>query len=200
MTGKRDRSTRAVPHLALQEGRETVLDEVDALLLRRVMETGSLTSASRLAGISYRNAWGRIRRMESKFGTRILKSSTGGATGGGSSLTPEALSLIREFRRMRKYLFDAIDDQDSAGNVRYKLSARNQFRVRVTEIKRGDITSMISMASTAPVKLTSIISNEAVDDLGVAQGDEVDAVVKSTEVMIAKGNGNLRIGTRRKNK
>ena len=186
MNRRRGGSAKAVPHLALQAGRETVLDETDALLLRRVSEPGSLTSAARLVGISYRNAWGRIRKMESKFVSRILQSSAGGVTGGGSSLTPEALSLMREFRRMRKYLFDAIDDQESAGNVRYRLSARNQFRVKVIGIERGDITSMIRMASAAPIELTSIISNDAVDDLGLAEGDEVDAVVKSTEVMIAK--------------
>jgi molybdate transport system regulatory protein len=191
MTGPRKEETRPVPHLALQAGRETLLDEVDALLLRRVSETGSLVAAAKSIGISYRNAWGRIKRMEARFGLKILSSSSGGATRGGSSLTPEGVSIIKEFRRMRRYLFDALEDQESAGNVRYKLSARNLIRARVSKVERGDITSLVKMVSTGPVNLTSIISNDAVDDLGITEGEDVDAVVKSTEVMIAKRDGLL---------
>jgi len=191
MSRARGTKAMAVPHLAIQAGNETVLDEVDALLLRDILETGSLTAAAKRVGISYRNAWGRIRKMESRLGTQILRSSTGGPAGGSSSLTPQGESLIKEFRRMRKYLFNAMEDQESAGNVRYRLSARNLIRAKVSKVERGDITSLVKMVATGPVNLTSIISNDAVDDLGISAGEEVDAVVKSTEVMIAKRDGFL---------
>jgi len=178
--------SKPMPHLSFEIGSKVVLDEIDARLLRRVSETGSLTEAARLLGISYRNAWGRIRKMESSTGVRIMSAQSGGATGGGSSLTPEGLALFREFRRTRKYLFNALDEMEAAGNVRYKLSARNLVGAKVLEVERGDITSKITMTSKAPVRLTSIISNEAVDDLGLKVGDEVEAIVKSTEVMVAK--------------
>jgi len=177
---------KPVPHLSLQDRDQTVLDEVDALLLRRISETNSLTKAAKIIGISYRNAWGRIKKIEGDLGKRVLKTRIGGTDGGSSILTPEGISLFREYRTMRKYLFNALDDRESAGNVRYKLSARNLVAARVTEIERGDITSLIRMASTSRVRLTSIISNEAVDDLGLRKGDRVEAIIKSTEVMIAK--------------
>jgi molybdate transport system regulatory protein len=170
----------------MEDKRRAVLEEADALLLRRISETNSLTEAAKLLGISYRNAWDRIKRMESGSGKKILESRAGGATGGSSRLTPDGISLLGEFRRVRKYLFNAMDDRDSAGNVGYKLSARNRVRAKITGIERGDITSMIKMAAEDPVALTSIISNEAVQDLGLHEGDEVQAIVKSTEVMIAK--------------
>ena len=179
-------SVKPVPHLTFQSDRQTVLDETDALLLRRISEKGSLTDASRVVGISYRNAWGRIKRLESIYGVRILDTKIGGATGGSAKLTPQGMALFKEFRHMRKYLFNALGDSESAGNVRYKLSARNTLGAKVIGIERGDITSLIRMASPAPVHLTSIISNEAVDDLGLRVGDRVQAIVKSTEVMIAK--------------
>ncbi len=178
--------SKPIPHLSFEIGSRVVLDEVDARLLRRVSETGSLTQAARLLGISYRNAWGRIKKMESTAGVRIISAQSGGAMGGGSSLTPEGMALFKEFRRTRKYLFNALDDREAAGNVRYKLSARNLVGARVLEVERGDITSKITMTSKAPVRLTSIISNEAVDDLGLQAGDDVEAVIKSTEVMVAK--------------
>ncbi|HXW94378.1 MAG TPA: TOBE domain-containing protein [Nitrososphaerales archaeon] len=179
-------TVRPVPHLSFQSDQQTVLDETDALLLRRISETGSLSKAARRVGISYRNAWGRIKRMESDFGVRLIDTKVGGTAGGSARLTSQGLTLFKEFRHMRKYLFNAVDDSESAGNVSYKLSARNMIGARVTSIERGDITSMIRMATLARVTLTSIISNEAVDDLGLGAGDHVQAVVKSTEVMIAK--------------
>jgi len=179
-------SVKPIPHLTFQSDRKVVLDETDALLLRRISERGSLTDAARMVGISYRNAWGRIKKLESNYGVRILDTQVGGPTGGSARLTSQGQALFREFRHMRKYLFNAVDDSESAGNVRYKLSARNVIAARVTAVERGDITSLIRMASLAPVTLTSIISNEAVDDLGLGVGDHVQAIVKSTEVMIAK--------------
>lgn len=177
---------KAVPHLSLQSDRTVVLDETDALLLRRVSETNSLTEAAKMLGISYRNAWGRIRKAEALLGWPILKTEVGGGGGGSSRLTAEGLALFKQFRKTRKYLFNALDDSDSAGNVRYKLSARNMMEAKIVKIERGDVTSLIRMVTEAPVGLTSIISNEAVDDLGLGEGDAVAAVVKSTEVMIAK--------------
>jgi len=189
------RRVKPVPHLSFQSDKGVVLDEVDARLMRRISETGSLAEAARILGISYRNAWGRIRKLESAYGRRILDTRVGGTSGGGAELTPEGLKLFREFRHIRKYLFNVLDDTESAGNVRYKLSARNILGAKVIGIERGDITSLIRMSSPAPVSLTSIISNEAVDDLGLRVGDSVQAVVKSTEVMIAKP-----LSTRRRRK
>lgn len=172
----------------MQSDEHVVLDETDALLLRRISETNSLTEAAKLLGISYRNAWGRIRRIEARYGKRILETKTGGQEGGSSKLTPQGTALFREFRSVRKYLFNALDDREAAGNVRYKLSARNIISAKVARVQRGDITSLIRMTSTEPIELTSIISNEAVDDLALHEGDDVVAVVKSTDVMVAKSS------------
>lgn len=173
-------------HLSLEDKKQTVLDETDALLLRRISETNSLTEAAKLLGISYRNAWDRVKRIESGSGKKILESRAGGASGGSSRLTPDGMALFREFRRVRKYLFNAIDDRASAGNVGYKLSARNRIRAKITGIEKGDITSRVKLVSANPVSLTSIISKEAVEDLGLQEGDEVEAIIKSTEVMVGK--------------
>jgi molybdate transport system regulatory protein len=177
---------KSVPHLSLQSNRKTVLDELDAMLLWKISETNSLTEAAGRLGISYRNAWGRIRRIESDIGTRILETKAGGAAGGSSRLTPQGVSLLKGFRSTRSYLFNALEDREGAENVYYKLSVRNRIGARILGIERGDVTSLIKMAATVPITLTSIISNEAVEDLELHQGDEVVAIVKSTEVMVAK--------------
>ena len=166
--------------------KRTVLDEVDARLLRRISETNSLTEAAKLLGISYRNAWDRINRMESRTGKKILESKAGGASGGSSRLTADGTALLREFRRVRKFLFNALEDRASAENIGYKLSARNRIGAKIIEIEKGDITSKIKMVTANPVALTSIISKEAVEDLDLQEGDQVEAIIKSTEVMVGK--------------
>jgi molybdate transport system regulatory protein len=173
-------------HLSLAEGKQVVLDQTDALLLRRISETSSLTEAAKLTGISYRNAWDRIQSFEKTLGTKIVETKVGGATGGGATLTPEGVSLLHDFRKVRKYLFEALDEPENMGHASFKLSARNRLRVRITNVHKGDVTAAIKMKVTVPAELTSIISREAVDDLDLKEGDEVVAIVKSTEVLIAK--------------
>jgi molybdate transport system regulatory protein len=181
------RSLKPRFHLSLENGeKQALLDETDALLLRRISESNSLTDAAKLAGISYRNAWDRLNRLETTLGAKVVETKVGGTKGGGTRLTQEGANLLNEFRQLRKYLFNALEDEEFRGHVAYKLSARNRFKAKIVEVQRGSITSEIKMLVLQPGKLTSIISNEAVDDLALKENDEVEAVIKATEVIIAK--------------
>jgi molybdate transport system regulatory protein len=173
-------------HLALEGKKQVVLDQKDALLLRRISETHSLTDGAKLAGMSYRNAWDRVKAIEANVGQKIIKTKVGGASGGGTELTPLGAQLFHDFRKVRKYLFNALDDRESMDNAGYKLSARNKLKAKVTKVEKGPITASVKMTVTLPAELTSIISREAVEDLDLKEGDEVEAIIKSTEVMIAK--------------
>jgi molybdate transport system regulatory protein len=168
------------------KSKEITIDQVDALLLRRIGETGSIADAARSVGISYRNAWGRITKLEASVKQSLVKRKPGGREGGEAELTPFAKELLGEFRRTRKYLFGALDDRENWENLAYRLSARNRISARVTSVKAGDMASEVKLVTTAKGTLTSLISNEAVRELGLKEGDEVEAVIKSTEVMIAK--------------
>jgi molybdate transport system regulatory protein len=182
-----DLKLQPVFRLSLEgERQHTVLDQTDALLLRYIGETKSLSSAARRAGISYRNAWDRVRKVEQTLGRRLVETKVGGSDGGGAALTPDGAALLREFRRLRRYLFDALDEREFWMQASYKLSARNRWKAKVAKVERGNVISQIKMVTVGPVALTSIISNEAVDDLGLEEGQEVEAIVKSTEVMVGK--------------
>jgi len=67
-----------------------------------------------------------------------------------------------------------------------KISARNQLKGRVVEVRKGQTTAHVRVDVGNGIIVTSSITNEAVDDLGLAVGDEVTAVVKASDVMIAK--------------
>ena len=67
-----------------------------------------------------------------------------------------------------------------------KLSARNQLRGKVISVEKGSITAKIKVEITVPAVITSVITKEAVEDLDLKVGDEVAAVIKSTEIMVSK--------------
>jgi len=68
-----------------------------AELLRRVDGLHSLRAASMSMGMAYSKAWTIIRNSESFFGFKLLTTSTGGKSGGGAVLTPEAIALLRNY-------------------------------------------------------------------------------------------------------
>ena len=65
-----------------------------------------------------------------------------------------------------------------------RLSARNQIKGTVVEVTKGATTSHVRVDIGGTV-MTSSITNEAVDDLGIKVGGKVIVVVKASDVMIA---------------
>ena len=66
-----------------------------------------------------------------------------------------------------------------------KLSARNVFKGKVVEVKKGAVAAQVRVDIGGGNVLTSMITVDAVDDLGIKHGDQVSVVIKSTEVMLA---------------
>jgi len=65
------------------------------------------------------------------------------------------------------------------------INVRNQFKGKVREIIRGDVVSEVDV-ETAWGIVTSVITTRSVDELQLKPGSDVVALVKSTEVSIAK--------------
>ena len=66
-------------------------------LLRLIQSTGSINAAAKEMGIPYRKAWTYLDAMEKRLGYPLVSRQKGGAGGGNSSLTPEALQLLEGF-------------------------------------------------------------------------------------------------------
>ena len=66
-----------------------------------------------------------------------------------------------------------------------RISARNQIKGIVVEVKKGATTSHIRVDIGDGKIMTSSITNEAVDELGIKAKDQVTVVVKASDVMIA---------------
>jgi molybdopterin-binding protein len=65
-----------------------------------------------------------------------------------------------------------------------KLSARNKIRARVTEITRGEAAANVVLDANG-IRLVASITVEAVRELGLAEGSEVTAIVKASDVILA---------------
>jgi molybdopterin-binding protein len=66
-----------------------------------------------------------------------------------------------------------------------RISARNQIKGSVVEVKKGATTSHIRVDIGNGKIVTPSITNEAVEDLGLKAKDQVTVVIKASDVMIA---------------
>lgn len=70
-------------------------------------------------------------------------------------------------------------------------SARNRFAGTVVSVRRDALVALVEVQA-GPHRLVSMVTREAVDELGLEPGSEVVCVVKSTDVMVevpSRSNG-----------
>lgn len=65
-----------------------------------------------------------------------------------------------------------------------KLSARNVITGKVVSVTKGATTAHLKIEVAPGIVLTSSITNESVDDLGLQNGKQVKAIIKSSDVII----------------
>lgn len=65
-----------------------------------------------------------------------------------------------------------------------QISARNQIKGKIVEVIKGTTTPHVRIDIGGAV-VTASITNEAVDDLKLAVGKDVNAVIKASDVMVA---------------
>ncbi len=67
-----------------------------------------------------------------------------------------------------------------------KISARNQFPGRVVAVQKGQTTGHVRIEIAGGVVVTASITNESIDELGLAVGDSATAIIKASDVMVGK--------------
>jgi molybdate transport system regulatory protein len=78
--------------IAIGPGKVDLLEAIDA--------TGSITAAAKALGMSYRRAWLLVETMNRCFVTPVASTEAGGASGGGTRLTPTGAEVVRRYRSM----------------------------------------------------------------------------------------------------
>jgi molybdopterin-binding protein len=67
------------------------------------------------------------------------------------------------------------------------FSARNRFPGIVRSIEVDGVMALVEIEA-GPHRITSVITRDAVESLGLKEGDEATAVVKATSVMVMRGH------------
>jgi molybdate transport system regulatory protein len=80
---------------------EYVFGEGRAELLRCIEEFGSIKKSASALKMSYRHAWGQIRKMEGRLGIKLVETQVGGRGGGKADLTDAAKELLLKYDELR---------------------------------------------------------------------------------------------------
>jgi molybdate transport system regulatory protein len=164
-----------------------ILGKGGAEILREIEAEQSLSKAAEKLGMSYRYVWNYVQKIHRTLGEKVVETYKGGKSGGGGAkLTAIGKELLEEYSRLEGCLGEFLARTNSLEVRRLKLSARNQLKGKVVSVEKGVITAKVKVEVKAPATITSVITKEAVEDLNLKVGDEVEVVVKSTEVMIGK--------------
>jgi molybdate transport system regulatory protein len=67
-----------------------------------------------------------------------------------------------------------------------RLSARNQLNATIDSVQLGEVMATVKVTLPDGQHLTAAITRDSAEDLGLAAGDAVKVIIKSTEVMIGK--------------
>ncbi len=164
-----------------------VLGEGGAEILKRIQEYKSLSRAAKKLGMSYRYLWGYLKNVEENLGGKVLETFKGGkAGGGGARLTKLGANVLDEYEQLEHDLSEMLSKARYSEVRELKISARNRLKGKVTSVEKNGITAKVKVEVAGPVIVTALISKEAVEDLRIKKGDMVEAIVKATEVIIAK--------------
>ncbi|MDR0513717.1 MAG: TOBE domain-containing protein [Coriobacteriaceae bacterium] len=65
------------------------------------------------------------------------------------------------------------------------ISARNQLAGTIAQVNKGAVNGHVVITLADGVRLTASITNEAIDSLGLAEGQKALAIIKATDVLVA---------------
>ena len=166
---------------------EALLGKGGAEILETINDVKSISKAAKTAGMSYRYVWNYLAKLEKRLGEPVVNTYKGGSKGGGgATLTELGTKLLNEYHRAENYMSELMGDETQWEDIGLKISARNRLKGTVQQVDKGIITAKVKIKIEAPAVITAIISKEAVEELGVKVGDTIEAVIKATEVMVAK--------------
>ena len=88
---------------------EGIIEEDRYKLLQKIKEKGSLKAAVEEMKISYRKAWGDLKKAESLLGYELIVRHRGGKAGGQSYLTEKAIKLLEAYDVLHTKMDDAVE-------------------------------------------------------------------------------------------
>ena len=176
-------------------------------LLAALAQCGSITAAAKQVGLSYKAAWEAIDTMNNLAGEPLVQRSTGGKGGGGTRLTARGAQLVENFtmveqlhhdflERLNRQAAGVADDVALFSRFKMRTSARNQFFGTVTRVVPGAVNDEIELAIAGGQKMVAIVTRESTDNLALAPGRQVFALIKSSSVIVMTAGEGVRLSAR----
>ena len=88
---------------------KAIFGEGRLTILNAVARHGSIHAAAKELHMSYRAVWGKIKDTEDRLGKPLLVKQVGGASGGGSELTPMGERLVEKFSELQKHVENEVE-------------------------------------------------------------------------------------------
>jgi molybdate transport system regulatory protein len=193
--------------LSLRRADKTFLGGDRIGLLEAIDRFGSITRAAREVGISYKTAWDAVDAMNNAAERPLVDRAAGGPGGGGTVLTNEGRETIRLYRvlhdehqefikRLEGRLGDVGRFYSLLRRVAMRVSARNVFQGKVTAVRKGAVSTEVTLALKGGGTVCSVITNESAGVLGLKTGIEAHAIFKASAVILGKGLHDAKVSAR----
>ncbi len=193
--------------LALRRADRTFLGDDRIALLEAIDRCGSISRAAREVGISYKTAWHAVDAMNNAAEKPLVSRAVGGVGGGGTTLTDTGKAAVRMYRvlqgehkrfvrRLENQLGDIGRFYSLLRRVAMRVSARNLFPGKVAEVRKGVVSTEVTLALKGGETLCAVITNESADVLGLKAGAEAYAFFKASDVILVKDFHDAKVSAR----
>jgi len=184
-------------HFAQAFGHDATDKRLD--ILRRIGELGSISEAARSARVSYKAAWQALETLSNLAGSPLVDKAVGGSGGGGARLTQAGVQLLEAaelLNQARAHVLAKLEQRSDntlrmAGlmGLGLRTSMRNQLPCHILAIAHNMGTARVQLELANGASLTSSITIESAELLGLKAGMPALALCKATAVAIGEGLG-----------
>jgi len=185
--------------LILRRGGLARVGQERVALIEAIAGLGSISAAAKQLGLSYKGAWDGVQALNNLFDAPLVVANAGGKAGGAAVVTPRGLAVIRAFRDVEREIGAALSRLEAGlaapeaglGDLFWSLglrtSARNALRGTVVAIEAGEVTARVAIDLGDGIEIASIITRRSREELGLAVGKPVIALIKSSFVVLSEG-------------
>lgn len=183
--------------ISLKRGLSPKVSLERVALIDAVAELGSITAAAKRLGLSYKGAWAIVQALNNLFEAPLIETAAGGKSGGTALVTVRGREVAAAFHRVQSEIDAALVKLESGlsgetvrdlfWSLGMRTSARNALRGEISHIAAGAVSSEVSLAVAPGVEIVAVLTRKSVDDLGLTIGSPAIALIKSSFVVLAKG-------------
>jgi molybdate transport system regulatory protein len=186
--------------LTLRRGALSRVSLERVALIEAVDELGSISAAAKQLGLSYKGAWDAVQALNNLFDAPLIAAAPGGKAGGAAVATDRGRAVALAFRRMsaeidatlaklETTIAGAGAPSDLFWSLGMRTSARNALRGVITAIRPGAVSGEVTLALAEGVEIVAILTRRSIGELDLSVGTPAVALIKSSFVVLAKGEG-----------